>query len=66
MTGESGYFFQTDEHPIQMVEAGAGPGALYITGTNWNARGENPFTVTVWNLIIRVSDHLYPGEINLI
>ena len=28
--------------------------------------GENPFTVTVWNLIIRVSDHLHAGEIYLI
>jgi hypothetical protein len=25
ITGEVGYFFQTDEHPIEMVEAGCGP-----------------------------------------
>jgi len=29
ITGETGYFFQTDEHPIEMVEAVCGPGALY-------------------------------------
>jgi len=29
ITGEGGYFFQTDEHLIQMVETGCGPGALY-------------------------------------
>jgi hypothetical protein len=29
ITGEIGYFFQTDEHPIEMIEAGSGPGALY-------------------------------------
>ena len=29
ITGGSGYFFQTDEHPIEMVEVGCGPGALY-------------------------------------
>ena len=34
ITGESGYFFQTDEHPIVMVEAGCGPDqALCITAT---------------------------------
>jgi hypothetical protein len=25
ITGEVGYFFQTDEHPIEMVEARCGP-----------------------------------------
>jgi hypothetical protein len=36
ITGESGYFFQTDAHPIEMVEAGCGPDqALYITVTKW-------------------------------
>jgi len=29
ITGERGNFFRTDEHPIEMVEAGYGPGALY-------------------------------------
>jgi hypothetical protein len=47
ITGESGYFFQTDEHPIQMVEAGCGPGALYYR-FQMESRGENPFTVIVW------------------
>ena len=31
-----------------------------------DARGENPFTVTVRQLIIRVSDQLKAGEIKLI
>ncbi len=31
-----------------------------------DARAENPFTVTVWKLIIRVSDQLKAGEIKLI
>ena len=26
ITGDGGYFFQTDEHPIEMIEAGCGPG----------------------------------------
>ncbi len=39
ITGESRYFFQTDKHPIQMVEAGCGPvRALCITVTNWMPR----------------------------
>ena len=42
-----------------------GQGALYHRH-QMDPRGENPFTVTVWNLIIRVSDHLHAGEINLI
>ena len=34
ITGESGYFFKTDEHPIQLVEADCEPGrALCITDT---------------------------------
>ncbi len=31
-----------------------------------DARAENPSTVTVWKLIIRVSDRLKAGEIKLI
>jgi hypothetical protein len=31
-----------------------------------DARGENPFTASVWKLIIRVSDQLKAGEIKLI
>jgi hypothetical protein len=31
-----------------------------------DARGENPFTTSVWKLIIRVSDQLKAGEIKLI
>jgi hypothetical protein len=31
-----------------------------------DAWGENPFTVTVWKLIIRFSDQLAAGEIKLI
>jgi len=33
--------------PIQMVEAGCRPGALYYR-YQMDARGENPSTVTVW------------------
>ncbi|MFC1882912.1 hypothetical protein ACFL2S_15675 [Thermodesulfobacteriota bacterium] len=40
-------------------------GALYYR-YQMDARGENPFTVTVWKLIIRVSDQLAAGEIKLI
>jgi hypothetical protein len=36
ITGDRGYSFQTDEHPIEMVEAGCRTGqALCITGTIW-------------------------------
>jgi len=31
-----------------------------------DASAENPFTMTVWKLIIRVSDQLKAGEIKLI
>ena len=47
-----------------MIEAGCGPGALYYRH-QMDRRGENPLTVTVWNLIIRVSDQLKAGEIKL-
>jgi hypothetical protein len=48
ITGESGYFFQIDEHLIQMVEAGCcGPGALYYR-YQMDTWGENPFTVILW------------------
>ena len=36
ITSGSGYFFKTDEHPIQLVESGCEPGrALCITVTKW-------------------------------
>jgi hypothetical protein len=39
ITGKGGYFFQTDEHPIEIVEACYGTGrALCITVTKWIAR----------------------------
>jgi hypothetical protein len=38
ITVEGGYFFQTDEHPVELVEAGCGPDrALGITVTKWIA-----------------------------
>ena len=38
ITGDRGYSFQTDEHPIEMVEAGCGVGrAFCITATKWIA-----------------------------
>jgi len=39
ISSEGGYFFQTDEHPIEIVEACYGTGrALCITVTKWIAR----------------------------
>jgi len=38
ITVEGGYFFQTDEHPVELVEAGCGSDrALGITVTKWIA-----------------------------
>ena len=48
ITGDRGYSFQTDEHPIEMVEAGCRTGrALCITGIKWIIGVKIPFTVTV-------------------
>jgi len=41
ITGDRGYSFQTDYHPIEMVEAGCGQGALYYRN-QMDHRSKNP------------------------